>query len=314
MRLRVRHPQGALTLDDATETQTIQELKAQIANSISVPVHTVQVAGGFPPRPFADDLKTLADSGIRNGDALSVTLLSDNSATPTSTAPAAPVPVPPVPVPPVPAPPVSSSPPAATPTTSAPTSEAVDTDSGFLVLRTMEDDNSCLFRSIVVASAIQNDPIEYPDVTLGQKREKYVEWIKKDASWGGAIEIAILSKHFGVEIDSIDVQTGRVDRFGEGNYDERVLVIYSGIHYDAIALAPMLESPEDFDQTRFPVDDGSVLTAASQLAAKLREQHRYTDMANFTLKCNQCQKGLIGESDARNHAAATGHTHFVEYE
>lgn len=32
-----------------------------------------------------------------------------------------------------------------------------------------------------------------------------------------------------VEIDSIDVQTGRIDKFGEGSYDERVLIVYSGI-------------------------------------------------------------------------------------
>lgn len=43
------------------------------------------------------------------------------------------------------------------------------------------------------------------------------------------------------------------------------------IDYDAVALAPMLESPEDFDQTRFAVDDDSILAAASRLATNLRE-------------------------------------------
>lgn len=30
-----------------------------------------------------------------------------------------------------------------------------------------------------------------------------------------SIELAILSAYYGVEIDSIDVQTGRIDKFGE---------------------------------------------------------------------------------------------------
>lgn len=63
------------------------------------------------------------------------------------------------------------------------------------------------------------------------------------------LELAIFSTYFGVgkqlinsvldglvmtnihgpEIDSIDVQTGRIDKFGEGLFDERVLIVYSGI-------------------------------------------------------------------------------------
>lgn len=44
--------------------------------------------------------------------------------------------------------------------------------------------------------------------------DKYIQWIQKPNSWGGAIELAILSSYFQVEIDSIDVQTGRIDKFG----------------------------------------------------------------------------------------------------
>jgi hypothetical protein len=41
--------------------------------------------------------------------------------------------------------------------------------------------------------------------------------------------------------------------------------------YDAIALAPTSDSPVDFDQTRFPVSDESVLVAAKELADNLRK-------------------------------------------
>jgi hypothetical protein len=62
------------------------------------------------------------------------------------------------------------------------------------------------------------------------------------------ISNAILTPLVCLEIDSIDVQTGRIDKFGkliysiyctathsfsgEGSYDERVLIVYSGIRND----------------------------------------------------------------------------------
>ncbi|KAG1126726.1 hypothetical protein G6F42_007544 [Rhizopus arrhizus] len=165
----------------------------------------------------------------------------------------------------------------------------------------------------VIVDGIKKDPDMYSDVTLGQPRDKYIEWIQKPNSWGGAIELAIFSAYFGVEIDSIDVQTGRIDKFGEGSFDERVLIVYSGIHYDALALTPTVDSPPDFDQTRFSVDEDFILDAAKQLVDGLRKSHKFTDIANFTLKCEQCNTGLKGEKDAQNHAAATGHTRFTEY-
>lgn len=58
----------------------------------------------------------------------------------------------------------------------------------------------------------------------------YIATILKPSSWGGAIELSIFAKHFSTEIWSIDVQTGRVDRFGQdAGYDTFVLLIYSGI-------------------------------------------------------------------------------------
>lgn len=92
-----------------------------------------------------------------------------------------------------------------------------------IVLRVMPDDNSCLFRAFgtavipgddlsmtelrsLVASAIQNEPDVYTQVVLEQKPDDYCRWIQTEEAWGGAIEMTILSKHFDVEICSIDVQ------------------------------------------------------------------------------------------------------------
>ncbi|KAF9906347.1 ubiquitin-specific protease otu1 [Linnemannia zychae] len=198
-------------------------------------------------------------------------------------------------------------------------------DQGLLVLREVEDDNSCLFNAIaytldpsmksniqglrqIVAKAIEANPDAYPDVVLGRPRKDYCDWIRKENSWGGAIELAIFSDYYKIEIDSIDVSTTRVDRFGEGQYDQRALVMYSGIHYDAVALTPSLDIPAECDQTQFETSSEDILTAGIQLAAKLKQAHKYTDLATFTLRCSVCQVGLKGEKDAQQHAQSTMHT------
>ncbi|KAG4305378.1 hypothetical protein PORY_000934 [Pneumocystis oryctolagi] len=197
-----------------------------------------------------------------------------------------------------------------------------------IVLRVMENDNSCLFRAVgylimgkidtanelrsLVAQTIQNDPITYSDVVLGRSRDEYCKWINKTNSWGGAIEISILADHFDIEICSIDVATGRTDRFGEGR-PMCGFIVYSGIHYDAIALTPRSGASPDFDTTIFSVEDLDVKNAIFKLTDYLRKIHYYTDTANFLLKCKDCQTSLRGKKDALEHVKITGHANFDEY-
>ncbi|KAJ9098620.1 hypothetical protein QFC21_004267 [Naganishia friedmannii] len=193
-----------------------------------------------------------------------------------------------------------------------------------LVHRVVPDDNSCLFSAIglvfkghydasitqelrqVVVDEIRKDPVNFSDVMLGRSREEYIQTIQKPSSWGGAIELAILAKHFKTEISSYDVLTGRADRFGEGQYDNRCILIYSGIHYDAATSTPTLDAPVDFQTSIFPVSDTNLTKAAEQLVKKLKEKHYYTDTQNFDLRCQVCQIGLKGEQGAREHAIKTG--------
>ncbi|KAG4300755.1 hypothetical protein PCANB_002803 [Pneumocystis canis] len=199
---------------------------------------------------------------------------------------------------------------------------------GRIVLRVMENDNSCLFRAVgylimgkintaselrsLVAQAIQDDPTTYSDVVLGRSRDEYCKWINKTNSWGGAIEISILANHFDIEICSIDVATGRVDRFGEGR-PMCGFIVYSGIHYDAIALTPRSGASPDFDTTIFSVEDLDVKDAILKLTDHLRRIHYYTDTENFLLKCKDCHTNLRGRKDALEHVKITGHANFNEY-
>jgi ubiquitin thioesterase OTU1 len=144
--------------------------------------------------------------------------------------------------------------------------------------------------------------------------QKYIETISKPSSWGGAIELGILAAHFGTEIDSIDVETGRIDKFTppEGFTPEnRCLLIYSGIHYDAVTLAPMKDAPADWHQTVFPVgvnlcycprafltlfgqclpdDVDPIIPAVKELADILRKKKAFTNTATFDLKCEVCTR------------------------
>ncbi len=132
-----------------------------------------------------------------------------------------------------------------------------------------------------------------------------MSWIRQANSWGGAIELAIFSEYYQtgttfhydfvliVEIVSVDVSTCRMDRFGEGKYKQVVFVLYSGIHYDALALSPSLGASQEFDQTSFDITDPCLpeyFEAAVKLAGEWKKQHKFTDLSNFTLKCAICSK------------------------
>ena len=207
------------------------------------------------------------------------------------------------------------------------------THAATLLLRIMPDDNSCLFRAFntaffgamdnmtelrsIIAQTIQAQSDKYPEVVLDQKPDDYCRWIQTEDAWGGAIELDILSRHFDIEICSIDVQTLRVDRFSEGS-PSRCILVYSGIHYDTIALSPSdppyerSNTPPDFDTKVFDSSDEPVLQGAIELCRILQSRHYYTDTAKFDVKCNVCGAMMTGEKGATEHATTTGHMDFGE--
>ncbi|KAF3049240.1 ubiquitin-specific protease otu1 [Didymella keratinophila] len=202
--------------------------------------------------------------------------------------------------------------------------------SGTMVLRVMPDDNSCMFRALgsavltdtldsmtelrsMVAQGVQRDPILYNEAILGRSPDEYCKWISYSDSWGGGIELSILSQEFDVEIASIDVQTLRVDRFNEGR-PRRCVLVYSGIHYDTIAFVPSgspTYNPEN-DVKLFDSNDDVILEAARELCGQLKKQKYYTDTQKFDIKCNKCGWRGAGERGAVQHAEETGHVDFGE--
>jgi ubiquitin thioesterase OTU1 len=201
-------------------------------------------------------------------------------------------------------------------------------EDGVMVKRTIPDDNSCLFNAVayvldrninaqnlrnVVAEVVLQDPETYSEAVLGRPPQQYAEWITHKDHWGGAVELAILSKYYKSEIVAFDVANLRPHCFGEGRgYKQRVFLVYDGIHYDALAFAPSPDASPELDVTIFSPNDELAFGLCYELVLRLNKEHKYTDTSNFEVLCQECHAVLIGEKGIQTHAHATGHTQFVE--
>ncbi|GAA94760.1 uncharacterized protein L969DRAFT_80024 [Mixia osmundae IAM 14324] len=354
--LRLRTPRGVhtLALDDAA---TLKDLLDAILEKAGLALPGLSVRFGYPPRALAldDASRPLSSLGIVNGEALIVSgestsetagaqvpsLAGPGRRSPTRATSAA-----------LPTVPPARGRPEALPAGKSDERRAkrvrkdiaasvyVPAQSGWLVLRVAPDDNACFFHALnmtlrptqpgaaselraLVANTIMADPAKFDEATLGCTREEYARKISLPKSWGGAIDALAISDAVKVEVVAVDIQTGQMHRFGEDRgYEQRIILIYGGLHFDAVTFTPIEPSTEisrfpydlSFDTTMFDLRDEWVLAAAAELAKDLRDKKYFTDVANFTLRCGQCFTGLVGEKEARQHASQTGHSSFEEYD
>lgn len=319
MRLRVRAPTGTSHRElDGADT-TCAQLYEMLALELSQPVSAIMLRFGVPPAllPYTHD-RTLVQAGIEDEDTLFVDTasLTGSAAPKPATTPAAP-------------------PPPTTTTTTAsqpPQERRVPKVAERLIRRhVIPGDNSCLFNAIgyaleersmtkanemrsTVAAIITSDPATYNEAVLGRPPEEYVEWIMTPSHWGGAIEVSILSKVYETELCVFEVTSEHVDFFGEdAQYPRRALLLYDGLHYDLLVEVDSPSAPASEEKTVFPRSDTRIVQLAREFMHQRHVEHKYTDTANFKLKCLVCQAGLRGDQDAVRHAQATGHQNFSEY-
>ena len=181
----------------------------------------------------------------------------------------------------------------------------------------------------IIANAVSNNKEEYSEAILGKPNADYCDWILKPDSWGGAIELRILSNFYGLEIAVVDSSNGIINRFGEDqNFPNRVFLIFDGIHYDPLYLEPLSVSIGKMVllkynkkvliyqggniQTMFQTRDIETYQQAENLAHEAKSSHQYTDVQKFTLKCLVCNIQLSGSEAARIHAKETAHQSFGE--
>ncbi|XP_066986449.1 ubiquitin thioesterase OTU1 isoform X1 [Macrobrachium rosenbergii] len=321
-RLRVKTKGGGqfpLT-DRVNGDSTLADLLAAIQDVTSVAPERQKILSGFPPKPIKGSYTmTLKTVGVRNGDVLIVEDVEPSTnATVEDIAPA----------------PVKAE--GTLPTTpridKVPTqteSSEITASSGILLKKVVPSDNSCLFASILylvngggninqesikemrqlVANMVKSQPELYHEAVLEKSNADYCNWILKDTSWGGAIELSVLSQYYEMEIVALDAKTGVLNRFGEDKkFSHRMIVMYDGIHYDPI----YMETFEGNIITIFNGSDESILLQAKELAMEANRSGQFTDTNAFRLRCQQCGQILTGDEQALAHAGKTGHLKFDE--
>ena len=205
-----------------------------------------------------------------------------------------------------------------------------NSNDGTMQIKVIDSDNSCLFNAVlfvaeegtmdkmksaelreIIASIVMSDPITYNKALLAKANGEYIEYIMKSDTWGGYIELAVLSTYYQLQINAIDVVTLNVHRFGEDcNFKQCVYVIYDGIHYDALIMKLQNESIRH----RFATSNDSVFAQALSIAAELNSRKQFTDVYNFGLICNVCNAKLKGQNEAQKHAEMSGHQQFSQYQ
>ena len=100
----------------------------------------------------------------------------------------------------------------------------------------------------------------------------------------------MLCRYYKREIAAYDIKTQRCDVYGEDmNYRERVMLIYDGLHYDALSLAAFQDAPEEIDVSVFD-PTGPQGSPAHQGALELAKKvpHPCCDHIGLAARCGRC--------------------------
>jgi ubiquitin thioesterase OTU1 len=162
--------------------------------------------------------------------------------------------------------------------------------------------------------------LRFDAATLGQSPQAYADGILHPDAWGGGIECAVFARVFGIEVAVVDIRTGQVCVFGEmEGHATRIYLLYDGSHYDALVWRTGSSGSGGSGgggaqfRTVFPRDDAAALAGSLSIAQELKQQRQFVSTTDFRLVCQVCDALAIGEKGAKEHALATGHDRFSEY-
>lgn len=174
----------------------------------------------------------------------------------------------------------------------------------------MVDTDIGQFMRQVIAQHVAGDKETYTEAMLGRPNLEYCEWILRLDSWGGAIEVSILSSFYGIEFCVVDIINAIIIRFGEDqDYGTRAFLLFDGIHYDPLYMESITGGAP---KTIFPKEVMNMYQQAEQLAKEANASRQFTDVNKFTLRCMICDSMLKGQVEAQQHAKSTGHANFGE--
>ncbi|XP_017134934.1 ubiquitin thioesterase OTU1 [Drosophila miranda] len=339
--VKLKSKKGQFIVKDLNQYTTLGELKTRIAQATAIQELQLHVLVGYPPKPLDlsenrenENLKTV---GINSGETLIVeekagaaaptpsaiasgsgsSTMEDDEALARQVSSGGSIETGALNI-------VQSLEPVISPEESGPNGIF----NGILLKKVVPADNSCLFTSIrfvlngkvdnegsemmrhIIAQEVSADTQQYNDAVLGKSNSDYCAWIQKADSWGGAIEVSILSNYYGIEIDVVDIQNAIINRFGEDkNFGLRVFLLFDGIHYDPLYMETQQNSGP---ATIFPVEEMGVYQQAEQIANEAKSSRQFTNVDKFTLRCMDCDVMLVGQVQAQEHAKETHHENFEE--
>jgi len=242
LQLRYRGPsnkQGTITVDANIPGSLVSFVFEQ---ELKIDAEKIQILTGYPPRPIDLEL-TLAQQGFKTGQPVTVVLNNSVGVV-----------------------------------------KQGHTDGKYVppcdprahcVVRKVPGDDSCMFHAIAyvlnnksrtmgpsyrsrIAEIVAAHPKKFTTAYLGKSNMEYCLWIQDPGTWGGAIELDILSFLTQTEIVAVDKESRHLHKFGGGEgYKTRAFVAYTGKHYDALALSSTLggNGLEGDDQVLFNSED-----------------------------------------------------------
>ena len=272
--------------------ESLYNLKSYIVKNLATHnIYTyetnISIRYGFPPKLMSDssnDTKTLPELNISNNECLRVDLIdpelkkfSEN--------------------------------------------EIIDYSKYSIKKKSIPADNSCLFNSInfainnnlnnpeiirsIISSEILENQTEYNQAVLEKPPAEYAEWILYNDSWGGGIELSILSKYFNVKIAVVDIKNIIFEYFGE--FDDIIYLLYNNVHYDVFYKEGVNEHPGVFK-----ANDEKVKNEIMEICKLLQKHSEFIDTKMFNVKCMDCNFLMKGENDAIEHSKKTGHINFSQ--
>lgn len=154
----------------------------------------------------------------------------------------------------------------------------------------------------------------FDESLLDSPLEEYINEIANPLKWGGGIEIKIFSDILKIQIAVVDVQTNRVDLFGQDkDYTSTIYVLYNGIHYDPLVLNFDETSDAETDITIFDSEDENISNQFKELIKTYHTKGEFVDLASFkSLKCLDCEEKFLNEGTATDHANKTNHWNFTQ--
>jgi ubiquitin thioesterase OTU1 len=192
------------------------------------------------------------------------------------------------------------------------------------------NDNSCLFTAVdyllhgdhrqnaanelreLCGQYILSNPERFTSLYLSQEPSEYCSWLLLDTSWGGEIEINILSEIKNICICVIPLENLRPLRYSPPSPRGVIFLIYTGQHYDAII--------DSSFQTLFTFENEDELSSLEQLAVECcrieREkwEQELRTRKRKKIQCSGCGIILDNGFDFQKHCEEVEHSDDFCYE